>query len=79
MPEIIDQTFPIHELITLLSAVDMLVIPFARLIVEANHADAINDERETIFEFVRACADRGRNPPDHDLGEAPLPEDPSLP
>jgi hypothetical protein len=57
----------------------MLVIAFTGLIIEAKRTNTVNDVSEAIAEVVRAAANRGWNSPDHDLGEATLPQDPPFP
>jgi len=41
-----------------LAAVDVLVIALANLIVEANHADALDHEGQTIFKLVLTPGNR---------------------
>ena len=51
---------------------DMPVISFASLVVIAKHTDAIDNEREPVFEFVTAAADRLWNAPDDEMCDRPI-------
>jgi len=57
-----------------LFATDMPVIAFACLVVEADQADPGSHEGEPILERVDRARQRGRDLPEHQLGERVFPE-----
>jgi hypothetical protein len=67
--EIGSQSSGVDEVVSLFVVTDMLVISLSCFVVVAQYADAIDDERETVFEPVTASPHRIRHAPENEFDE----------
>jgi hypothetical protein len=57
---------------------NVLVIALAGFVVEPEHAYAVNDKGQAVFELVAAPRRASRQLPDHDIGKPALTDNPSF-